>query len=285
MFSKWDAYKELAESDTYETSDGTPKYDQRALPEFHIAQDDWLAAEAKYKNQQAVIAQSQAALNSAWLDYTLTSPTITAPTNGMVTSLMYAPGMSIGSLDTGTTTSNQKVATIKTEGTPIISVNLSEIDVSRVQLDQKTTIVFDSLENKTFTGKVVGVDRIGQTSSGVTQYPAIIQLDTASEQILPNMTATAKIVIDQKDNALLVPTAAVQTQNGSSFVKVLEKGQVQSVSVETGLTSDDQIEIVSGLEEGTEVITNTIATNSSSQGNTTSPFGGAGGAGFVRMAR
>jgi RND family efflux transporter MFP subunit len=285
MLSKWDTFKELAESDTYETSDGSPRYDQRALPEFHIAQDDWLAAEAKYKNQQAVITQSQAALNSAWLDYTLTSPTITAPTAGTVTSLMYTPGMSIGSLDTGTTTSNQKVATIKTEGTPIISVNLSEIDVSQAQLGQKTTITFDSLEDKTFTGKVVGVDRIGQTSSGVTQYPAIIQLDTASEHILPNMTATAKIVVNQKDNALLVPTAAVQTQNGSSFVKVLKKGQVQSVSVETGLISDNQIEIVSGLEEGTEVVTNTITTNGSSQSNATSPFGGAGGATYMRMVR
>jgi RND family efflux transporter MFP subunit len=285
MLSKWDTFKELAESDTYETSDGSPRYDQRALPEFHIAQDDWLAAEAKYKNQQAVITQSQAALNSAWLDYTLTSPTITAPTAGTVTSLMYTPGMSIGSLDTGTTTSNQKVATIKTEGTPIISVNLSEIDVSQAQLGQKTTITFDSLEDKTFTGKVVGVDRIGQTSSGVTQYPAIIQLYTASEHILPNMTATAKIVVNQKDNALLVPTAAVQTQNGSSFVKVLKKGQVQSVSVETGLISDNQIEIVSGLEEGTEVVTNTITTNGSSQSNATSPFGGAGGATYMRMVR
>jgi len=96
--------------------------------------------------------------------------------DGVITSLMYAEGMGIGTLDTGNTTSNQKIATIKTEGMPIVSVNLSEIDVSRVKLEQKATVVLDSIPDKTFVGKVIGVDRIGQTTSGVTQisgnYPA-----------------------------------------------------------------------------------------------------------------
>lgn len=123
---------------------------------------------------------------------------------------MYAPGMNIGSLDTGSSESNRKIATIKTQGMPIISVNLSEIDVSQVDIGQKSIITFDSLSDKTFSGEIIGVDRIGQTTSGVTQYPAIVKLDTSSAQILPNMTATAKIVIERKNNVLLVPIAAVR---------------------------------------------------------------------------
>ena len=284
MFTKWDTFKSLAESATYQNSDGTPKNDQRAVAEFHIAQDNWLAAEAKYKNQEAVIAQSQAALNSSWLDYTLASPIITAPTDGTITSLMYAEGMSIGSLDTGTSTSNQKVATIQTGGTPIISVNLSEIDVSRVQLSQKATITLDSISDKTFTGEVIGVDRIGQTTSGVTQYPAIIRFDSSSPQILPNMTVTAKIIVDKKDEVLLVPSSAVHTESDQNYVNVLKNGQQQRVSVETGLTSDAQTEIVSGLTEGDSVITSTISSTNNSQKTGTSPFGGGIG-GMMRMGR
>ena len=199
LFSKWGTFKELAESDDYENADGIPKYEQRSLPEFHIPEKQWLAAELKYKNQDQVIAQVQAALNSSWLTYVQTSPVITAPADGIITSLMFAEGMNIGTLDTGNTSSNQKVATIQTEGMPIVSVNLSEIDVSRVEIGQKATIVLDSVPDKTFTGKVIGVDRIGQTTSGVTQYPAIIQLDSSSAEILPNMTVTANVVIERKD--------------------------------------------------------------------------------------
>lgn len=280
MFDKWDTFKELAEGDDYEESDGTPKYNQRALPEFHIPEKEWLATELKYKNQEAVITQAQVALNNAWLNYNLASPIITAPTNGAITSLMFAEGMSIGALDTGNITSNQKVATIKTQGTPIVSVNLSEIDVSKVALDQKATITLDSIPDKTFTGKVIGVDRIGAVTSGVTQYPANIQLDSGSEQILPNMTVTANILIDRKTNVLSIPSSAVQSQNGQSFVSILKEGKQQSVPVKTGLTSETQIEIVSGLSEGDLVVTGTVA-SSGLQRNSTSPFGGSG----MRMMR
>ena len=181
MFDKWDILVELA---------GEGEYDEnhvynRDRPEYHIPQKEWLSAEANYKKQANVIAQAQAAINNAWLNYKLSSPVIEAPTNGTVTSLMYAAGMSIGSLDTGDTTSNQKIATIRTEGMPIVSVNLSEIDVSRVEHGQKATVTLDSISNKTFVGKVIGIDRIGKISSGVTQYPSIIQLNSSSIEILP----------------------------------------------------------------------------------------------------
>ncbi len=272
MFGKWDTFKELAESDNYEEDS-----DYRNLPEFLIPEKGWLASEAKYKTQAGVISQTQAAVNSNWLSYQLTSPVITAPANGTITSLMFAEGMSMGTLDTGNVTSNQKVATIKTEGTPIVSVNLSEIDVSRVQIGQKATIILDSIPDKTFTGKVIGVDRIGQTTSGVTQYPAIIRLDSSSDEILPNMTVTANIIIERKDNVLLVPSGSVQNQEGENFVIISKNGQQQSVPVEIGLVSDTQTEIVSGLNEDDTVIGGTVFDNQ----NGDSPFGTSG----MRMMR
>jgi macrolide-specific efflux system membrane fusion protein len=279
MLDKWDAFKELAESDTYEDVNSP----NRDLPEFHISEKEWLAAEAKYKNQEAVIAQAQVSINSSWLNYQLASPVITAPADGVVTSLMFVEGMSVGSLDTGSTTSNQKVATIRTEGVPIVSVNLSEIDVSRVEIGQKAIITLDSIPDKTFTGEVVGVDRIGQTTSGVTQYTAIIQLDSSSPEILPNMAATASIVIERKDDVLLVPSSVVQEQSGQSYARVLTDGKQQFVPVETGLVSDTQTEIISGLNEGDLVVTGTSSTALPGE---VSPFGAPGfGGGIIRIRR
>ena len=241
-----------------------------------------MAAEAKYKTQAQTITEAQVSLNSSWLNYEQSSAIITAPTNGTITSLMFAEGMSIGTLDTGNASSNQKVATINTGGMPIVSVNLSEIDVSKVQIDQTAIITIDSLPDKTFTGKVIGVDRIGETTSGVTQYPANIKLDSAAKEILPNMSVTANIILKRKSNVLLVPSASVKTQAGQSYVTVLVKGKEQSVPIEIGITSDTQTEVISGISEGEKIITSTTTVTTSDKQTTQSPFSGGSG---LRMMR
>ncbi|MFC1647115.1 efflux RND transporter periplasmic adaptor subunit [Patescibacteria group bacterium] len=284
LFTKWDAFKNLAENDTYSDSDDNPDIGNRTLPEFMISQDNWLASEAKYKTQKQVVSQAQVAVTSAWLTYLQSSPVITAPADGTITSLMFAEGMSIGTLDTGNATSNQKIATVQTEGTPVVSVNLSEIDVFKVQLDQKVTIVLDSFPDKTYTGIVIGVDRIGQITSGVTQYPAIIRLDLTSPEILPNMTATANIIINTKTDVLLVPSAGIKTIDGESFVEIDNISGSQSIPVEIGISSDTQTEIISGIKEGEVIITGASKNNSSEGQNNTSPFS-SGGFGGMRPHR
>jgi len=279
MFSKWDGFKTLAESGTYENDDGSPRYDERAAAEFHIAENDWLAAEAKYKNQQAVIAQSQAALNSSWLSYTTSSPTITAPSNGTITNITLAAGMTISSSssnDTNTTTGS-RIAVLQYEGNPILTFNVSEIDIPKISQGQKATVTIDSLGEKTFTGHVLTVDRIGTVSSNVTNYPVTIELDTQTNEILPNMAATANIIIESKNEALMVPTSAVQSQSGVSTVRIMQNGNVAETTVETGIQSDTQIEIISGLSEGDTVVTSMVTNSSQSTG--TSVFSGTRGFG------
>ena len=280
MFTKWDTFNKLAQTATYQNSDGSARTDQRLLAEFNIANDNWLAAEAKYKQQQAVISQSQAALNSSWLSYQLTSPEIYAPINGTISSITVAEGMSLNSLttsSTSTTKSSQKIAVIQNESMPMATFNLSEIDITKVKTGQKATITLDSLTGKTFTGKVVSVDRTGSITSSVTNYPIIIQFDTSVPEILSNMSTSASIITNSKDNVLLVPSTTIQTQGDASVVRVLKNNKVSNVAVETGLTSDTQTEITSGLSEGEEVVTSVIsATTTSTTGS--SVFSGLGGA-------
>lgn len=249
-------------------------------PTYVQEYSDWQAAEAKYNNQGAVIDQAKIAVNNAWLSYQLTSATVTAPSAGTISSLTAVEGLSVGQSNSSSdTTTSQKVAVIQTEANPLATFNLSEIDVSKVKVGQKATITLDSFSDKTFTGKVASVDRTGSTTSGVTSYPAIVQFDTQTPEILPNMAASAEIIIEAKDNVLFVPSASIQTQNNQSTVRVLKEGQTQTVLVETGLTSATQTEIISGLSEGDEVITSTISTGTN-QSSGSSPFGGTGG--FMR---
>lgn len=249
-------------------------------PTYIQQNDEWLAAEAKYKNQQQVIKQAEIAVNNAWLAYQLVSPIITAPVSGTISGLAYAPGMVIG---LSSTTSNQRVAVIRTEGTPIASFNLSELDVPVVKVGQKATIKLDSLPDKTFTGKVISVDRLGTTSNGVTNYPVIVQFDTASEEVLPNMAASVNIIIETKDNVLMIPSSAIQKQGGQNIVTVLENKKEIQKPVEVGISSETHTEIVSGLSEGETVVVSKISGATIQTG--TSPFGGGMPGGTFRMAR
>lgn len=249
---------------------------------------DWLQAQADFNNQQGVINAANASLTSASLSYAQLSPTITAPISGTISNLNLTLGLQITTTSNSSSNSNsntaQSVGNIKTDGSSLqASVNLSEIDVTKVKVGQKATMVLDAFPDKTFTGKVSSINTNGSVSSGVTTYPATITFDTSPDNIYPNMAVTATIITDVKDEVLLVPSTAVQSSNGQSYVRVQKNGQVTQVSVETGESSDTQTEITSGVSEGDTVIVGTISTTTTSTGATTSPFGGSGFGGAVRV--
>jgi len=281
MFTQWDKFHNLAIDGKYTNGDGTPNTNNRTLPEFIISNDSWLASEAKYKNQQAVVNQAQTALNAAWLSYQQTSPTIYAPISGTITGLSLQVGSVIASTssNSNTTQTSIKIASVKTKAMPTVTVNLSEIDVPKIKMGNKATVTFDALPDKTFTGQVVSIDTAGTISSNVTTYPTVIRLDLESDAILPNMAASANIITQTKDNALLVPSTSVKTDSNTSIstVQVMKNNQPQTVTVETGLSSDTQIEITSGLKSGDIVITSITQTQNTST-TTQSPFSSFGGA-------
>ncbi len=255
-----------------------PTDQQKTDPVYVEENANWLAAQAAYVNQSNVIAQAQANVNNTSLAYQLTSGTITASTNGVIGDLIITKGMQIGSSNTtagsSTNTSNQAIASIITGNATTVSVSVAEVDAPQIQIGQAATITFDALPNKTFTGKLMGINTTGVVTSGVTTYPAVIQLDdTTDASILPNMSATANIITKVDDNVLLVPSAAVQTVGTTSTVRVLKNGQVSTVSVQVGDTSDSQTVITSGLSEQETVVTSAVSTGTTST-TTTSPFSG-----------
>lgn len=255
-----------------------PTDQQKTDPVYIEENASWLAAEATYKNQTNVIAQVQADISNAALAYQLTSGIITAPTDGMIGDLTITKGMQVGSSNTtagsSTNTSNQAIASIITGNATAVSVSVAEVDAPQIKVGQAATITFDAFPNKTFTGKIMGINTTGAVTSGVTTYPTVIQLDdTTDASIFPNMSATANIITKVDDNVLLVPSAAVQTVGTASTVKVMKNGQVSTVSVQVGDSSNSQTVITSGLSEGDTVVTSAISSGTTST-TTTSPFSG-----------
>lgn len=246
-------------------------------------------AEEKFQIQQKAVESARYSLSSGYMTLQNYSPTLTAPISGVISGLSYQEGSVIPAqaVSSSTNTLSQTIAYITTSSLPIVSVNLTEIDIPKVEIGAKATLTFDAFPDKTFTGKVFSINTTGASSSGVTSYPTTIILDTENPKIYANMSANASIIIASKNDVLYVPSSAVVQQNGSNAVRKLVDGQMQYVEVETGLSTDSGIEIVSGLNEGDEVITAvTTPSSASTSRSTTSPFGirtgGMGGGTFRR---
>lgn len=289
MFQKWDDFKNLAENSTYQNSDGTPNTANRTLPEFLISQDQWLASEADYKNQEQVISQSKTALSAAWLSLQESSPVIYAPITGTVSGLSIQSGDVItsssnnNSSDSSSTSSN-KVANISTNTMPTLSFGLTEIDVTKVKIGNLATVTLDAFPNKTFTGKVSSIDTVGETTSDVTNYPITIKLDLDDNQILANMSASANIITQQKSDIITVPTSAINTSENTSYIQVMKNGTPTQVEVTTGIASDTKTEVLSGLSVGDVIVTNTSSQSEAANNRTSSAFssGFGGGPGMMR---
>ncbi|MFA5996873.1 MAG: HlyD family efflux transporter periplasmic adaptor subunit [Candidatus Paceibacterota bacterium] len=180
----------------------------------------------------------------------------------------------------------------------IAALTLNEVDAAKVNVGQKVTLTFDAIEDLTLTGKVAEVDAAGTVSSGVVSYNIKIGFDTQDTRIKSGMTVNASIQTAVKQDVLVVPSSAIKTQNSVSYAQVFSpalavtggtQGVVsavapQQVEVTTGISDDTNVEILSGLTEGEQIITRTITskTTTTTTGNTRTNAGGAPGMGALR---
>lgn len=230
------------------------------------------------RSAQITVDQRQNALLDAQLlfgDYA-----IRAPFDGTIASLTIKRGDSFNS---GTV-----AATLVTQQ-KIAEISLNEVDVAKIKLGNKTTLTFDAVEGLSITGSVAEIDTVGTVSQGVVTYNVKISFDTQDERIKPGMSVSASIIIDSKQDVLIVPNSAVKSIGTQSYVEMFasplsnsegSQGAVSDtlptqVPVVVGLSSDTTTEITSGLNEGDQVVVRTI-TSSATKTTTAAPslFGG-----------
>ncbi len=236
-------------------------YVTEGTPIFRIASKD---AENLLDTYQDAMAQAEESLESAQskVDSTKESYdnyTITAPISGQVITKSVKEGDTI-SRNSGS--SDTTLAVIYDLSQLTFEMSVDELDVRSVQVGQKVSVTADALEGQTFAGTVTNVSLESVQSNGVTNYPVTVTLDETGD-LLPGMNVDGVILLDQTEDALMIPIDSLMRGN-RVYVKddtVKEAaGSVpagfRAVEVETGLTNDDYVEIVSGLSEGEEVYVN-----------------------------
>jgi multidrug efflux pump subunit AcrA (membrane-fusion protein) len=162
-----------------------------------------------------------------------------------------------------------------------VKVGFAEIDAVKVANGQPATVTISALTGTQLTGSVVAIDPTATVVNNVVTYNALIAIAGAPATLKPGMTASVTVQVATHPNVLAVPTAAIQTQGGNSFVNVEENGQPVQTPITTGLQGDSTTEITSGLTAGQQLLvsTGTTTTNTATTGARTGG-GGAGAGGF-----
>ncbi len=137
-----------------------------------------------------------------------------------------------------------------------ISIEVDETDILSIEVGQSAQVTISALDDEVFEGKVTKVNKIAESSSGITSYTAEITIDR-TEKMLMGMSADVDIEIEGSENTVIIPVEALHKTSTSSFVYTEYNKQTGEYGgmkeVVTGISNSNYIEITSGLEEG-EVI-------------------------------
>jgi len=175
---------------------------------------------------------------------------ITSPVDGIVIGTPTPAGQTI----VQGISEAQALLTIADMSQMQIKTLVDETDIGKIKPGQVVTFTVDAYQDKTFTGRVTSISKSATTSSNVVYYPVYVAVDAPEDLLYPNMTARVTIITGERKNALKVPLAAINEDNGQKYVQTMVNGKTQRTAVEIGLKDDDNVEIVSGLQDGEQVV-------------------------------
>ena len=187
------------------------------------------------------------------LEYFLSQFTITAPSDGMIIYMRDRRGNKrrVGS------TINQfdlVVATLPDLSSMQSKVYISEIEISRIEKNQKVQIRIDALPDKIFRGTVVSIANVGEQlpNSDTKMFEVLIRVDDNDPSTLrPSMTTSNEIIIDTFYDVISIPTECIHAGADNIPYVYLRNGKKQIVVL--GKANDKNTVIEKGLKKGAQV--------------------------------
>lgn len=186
---------------------------------------------------------------------------IISPFNGTVAALNLKPGEFTG---VGSAT---PAIVLLTPDTIVLKMQVGETDYPNVKLDQKGIAVFDALPGKPYPFTIAELGLSPTVTQGVVTYQvsAVMDIPAGAPLPAPGMSANGQIVTDSRPNVIAVPPRAIRRQGTDQVVDVRRNGAVAAQVVTTGFSDTNNVEILSGLQEGDTLVVPVLISGSASQ--------------------
>jgi RND family efflux transporter MFP subunit len=245
-----------------QTFDDTDSRHQAALAQLDLA--------------RAQFAQTQARLDE--LKINLSNTIITSPVSGFVAKRVLDPG--------GWVTPNAAFVSVVDIGVVRLVANIVEKDIRRITQDLAASVEVDAYPGEKFTGRVANIAPVLDPATRTGQIE--VEIDNSNFRLKPGMYAKVAFTVDKKENALVIPTAALVDVGGNRGVFMANQGELGQVAnfkkIDVGIVNQTLAEVTAGLTEGEQVVTTGAAALREGDrillpGETDGPTGAAGGRG------
>ena len=259
-----------------------------AREQLNLAQADLAVAQAQVGSARAQVAQRQAGLKQARLD--LDRTIIRSPVDGVVISRNVDVGQTVAA-----SFQAPVLFTIARDLRQMeVNVAVDEADVGRVQTGQKMRFSVDAFPGERFAGQVTQIRKAPITSNNVVTYSVMARVDNPDLKLLPGMTASARILTEERQDVLKLPNEALRfrpVQADGTPIKlevrgreegpgipgrvwVLKEGKPAPVSVRLGVSDGKATEMLKGeLQADREIILGVEEASLNKAAKPNRPFG------------
>lgn len=229
-------------------------YEENLVSEREVAQvryrldeleHDLKAAASESRQLEHRVEELKGEIEAAELEISRTN--VRAPFAGYVTERLVDAGQSVSAL---------APAIRLAELVPLeAEVYLAEKDAARVTPGQPATIISGVDASVQARGRVQRVSPVVDEASGTVKVTVLVDSDVEPHGLFkPGAFVRVEIETDQHHDTVLVPKRALREEDGSSFVFVVRSDTARKVPVSTGYTAKDQVELLSGVAPGDQVV-------------------------------
>jgi HlyD family secretion protein len=188
----------------YERAQALAKEDLVPASDLESAKATSDGARAQLLANEAAVSQSEAALNQAQVD--LGHTVIAAPIDGVVLARNVDVGQTVAA-----SLQAPVLFVIANDLTRMqVNASIDEADIGRVKAGQEVTFRVDAFPDETFRGRLEQVRLQPVTAQNVVTYNTIVAVDNKGQRLMPGMTATVSVIVDERKNALRLPAAALR---------------------------------------------------------------------------
>ena len=229
-----------------------------------VSADEFESARLQYEQARQQVAQSKESVLRAQTN--LGYATITSPIDGIILSKAVEEGQTVAA-----SFNTPELFVIAQDLTNMrVIADIDEADIGGVKEGQRVSFTVDAFPEDTFEGSVTQVRQEATTESNVVTYEVVISAPNADLKLKPGLTANVTIFTMEKNDVLTVPAKALRFMPNEAFLKkgesiadcegahklwTKEDNVYKAHKVEVGTSNGVTTEILSGIEPGTDVIT------------------------------
>ncbi|MBI4835278.1 MAG: efflux RND transporter periplasmic adaptor subunit [Planctomycetes bacterium] len=224
-----------------------------------VSQDKLEASEISYKSARKNYETAQLAndgLNALLKSAKdlLDKATIKSPINGVITIVYKKQGETV--------VPGTPLVRIVNPKSAYIEIEIADSDIGDVKIGQSVRITADGCPGAEFKGVLDQIiaeaelkgERIDVSTIGEERiFRGIVKMQEYPECLRPGMSLYADIIIEPKENVLVIPREAVLSESGKFYVYVVKDGYAQKRNVEVGIKESEKVEITEGLKDGETV--------------------------------